>query len=262
MIMPGAAAVPGGADRLRREAGRAADGGGVPAAQPGRGDHRRRDRRADHRGQRVQAPDQQRFPLDLGVPEFRALLGVPVDPLLHRVDVDERQHLPAGQQRRLPRQFREELPAGLLQLRDVPPGIGAQVRAERGRGADAAEQGAHRAVPQHVHVIDRSPRPAAMPATRTGTFRCAFTPQSPRRADVLRDQLAAGRRARRGPSPGPARRATRDAGHRTQRWSCPGHATISLTRCPLEPGDGSVRYCHSPSSEGTFHVNTPERTPI
>ena len=28
------------------------------------------------------------------------------------------------------------------------------MRAERGRGADPAEQGAHRAVPQHAHVID------------------------------------------------------------------------------------------------------------
>ena len=42
------------------QAGRAARGGGVPAAQPGGGDHRRGQRRADHRGQRVQAPDQQR----------------------------------------------------------------------------------------------------------------------------------------------------------------------------------------------------------
>ena len=48
-------------------------GGGVAAAQPRGRDHRRRQRRADHGGQRVQAPDQQRFPLDLGVPEPRAL---------------------------------------------------------------------------------------------------------------------------------------------------------------------------------------------
>ena len=74
---------------------------------------------------------------------------------VHGVDIDERQGLCSGQQRRLPRQFREELPARLLQLGDVPPGIGAQVRAERGRGADPAEQGAHRAVPQQAHVVDR-----------------------------------------------------------------------------------------------------------
>jgi hypothetical protein len=138
-----------------RPASRAtAMGGGVPAAQPGGGDHRRGDRGADGRGQRVRAPDQDRLPLDLRVPEPRALLGVPVDPLLHRVDVDERQHFPAGQQRRLPRQARQEPPARLLQLGDVPPGVRAQMRAERGRRPDPAEQRAHRAVPQHVHVID------------------------------------------------------------------------------------------------------------
>jgi len=80
---------------------------------------------------------------------------VPVDPFLHRVDAGEREGPGAGQQRRPACQFGEELPAGFLQLADVPPGEGPQVRAERGRGADVAEQGAHRAVPQHVHVIDR-----------------------------------------------------------------------------------------------------------
>jgi len=71
----------------------------VIAAQPRRGDHRRRKRRADDGGQRVQAPDQQRFPLDLRVPELRALLVVAVDAFLHGVDVDERQRARAGQQR-------------------------------------------------------------------------------------------------------------------------------------------------------------------
>jgi hypothetical protein len=41
-----------------------------------------------------------------------------------------------------------------------------------------------------------------------------------------------------------------------------GHATIALTRCPLEPGPGSLDNSHSPRSEGTFHVNTPENTTI
>ena len=53
--------------------------------------------------------------------EPRALLVVAVDAFLHGVDVDERQHVRAGQQRRLPRQFRQELPARLLQLGYVPP---------------------------------------------------------------------------------------------------------------------------------------------
>jgi hypothetical protein len=95
-VQPQSRAAP---DGLHSEAGRAARGAGVPAAQPRSGDHRRGQRRADHRGQRVQAPDQQRFPLDLGVPELRALLLVPVDAFLHRVDVDERQRSRAGKQR-------------------------------------------------------------------------------------------------------------------------------------------------------------------
>jgi hypothetical protein len=32
----------------------------------------------------------------------------------------------------------------------------------------------------------------------------------------------------------------------------------ALARCPLEPGAGSVRYSHSPRSEGTSHVDTPQ----
>jgi hypothetical protein len=39
-------------------------------------------------------------------------------------------------------------------------------------------------------------------------------------------------------------------------------ATIALTRRPLEPGTGSLDKSHSPRSEGTFHVNTPENTTI
>ena len=46
---------------------------------------------------RVQAADHQALALDLRVPESRAPLGVPVDPFLHRVHVDERQHAGAGQ---------------------------------------------------------------------------------------------------------------------------------------------------------------------
>ena len=88
------------------------------------------------------------------MPEPRALLVLPVDAFLHRVDVKKRQGARAGQQRRPPGQFREELPARLLQLADVA-GITAQVRAQRRRCPDPAEQRAHRAVPQHVHVIDR-----------------------------------------------------------------------------------------------------------
>src|SRR5690349_8791743 len=45
------------------------------------------------------------------------------------------------------------------------------------------------------------------------------------------------------------------------RASSPGYATIALDGCPFELGDGSLRHSHRPSSEGTFHVDTP-RTPL
>lgn len=77
-------------------------GGGVPAPQPGGDDHWRRQRRADGRGQRVQPADRDLLARDLGVAEPGALLPLPVDPLLHRVDIDEPEHLLAGQQRRPP----------------------------------------------------------------------------------------------------------------------------------------------------------------
>jgi hypothetical protein len=60
------------------------------------------------------------------VAELRALLLVPVDPLLHGINVDERQRVRAGQQRRLPCQRDQELPAGLALLltRPAPGGSG------------------------------------------------------------------------------------------------------------------------------------------
>ena len=188
MIVPVQPQLPRGADGLGGQAGRAAGGGGVPAAQPGGGDHRRRDRRADGRGQRVQAPDQQRLALDLGVPEPGSLLLVPVDPFLHRVDVDEGQGARAGQQRRPPGQLRQELPARLLQLADVPPVIAAQVRAQRGRRPDPAEQRAHRAVPQQAHVIDRI-RPGGHPGDQARHLQVRVDAALAARPDVLRDQI-------------------------------------------------------------------------
>jgi hypothetical protein len=155
------------ADGLGGKAGRAAGGCGVPAAQPGGGDHRCRQRGADHCGQRVQAPDQQRLPLDLGVPEPRALLAVPVDPLLHRVDVNERQHARAGQQRRLPHEPGQELPAGLLQLGDVAPGIrsAGAIRAWTGRGPRRTGHPSRRAAARPCHQSSPRPPPCPRPGT-------------------------------------------------------------------------------------------------
>ena len=57
-------------------------------------------RGADGGGQPVQARDQQALALDLGESERHALLGVPTDPLLLGVDIDEGERIRAGQQRR------------------------------------------------------------------------------------------------------------------------------------------------------------------
>ena len=63
------------------------------------------------------------------------------------------------------------------------------MRAERGRRPDAAEQGAHRAVPQQVHVIDRI-GPGGHPGDQARDFHLSVDPALAARPDVLRDQLA------------------------------------------------------------------------
>ena len=123
------------------------------------------------------------------MPEPRPLLLVAVDAFLHRVDVDEGEDARAGQQRRLPGQLRQELPARLLQLAHVAPGIRAQVRAQRGRRADSAEQGAHRAVPQHVHVIDRV-RPGRHARHQARHLQVRVDPALAAGPDMLRGQIA------------------------------------------------------------------------
>ena len=55
-------------------------------------------------------------------PERRPLLLVSGHPFLLRVDIDEGQHVLAGQQRRPAGQLRQELPVQLLQLPGVAPG--------------------------------------------------------------------------------------------------------------------------------------------
>ena len=72
---------------------------------------------------------------------------------------------------------------------DVAPGIAAQVRAQRGRRPDAAEQRAHRAVPQQVHVID-AVRARRHPGDQARDLQVRVDAAFPARADVLRDQVA------------------------------------------------------------------------
>ena len=110
-------------------------------------------------GQHVQAAYQQALALDLGMPERCALLGMPVDPFLLRVDVNKREHVPAGQQRGAAGQPGQDQPVHLLQLQHVPPGEGPQERPQRGRRSDPAA-------------------PTIIPATRHETFTCAFTPHA------------------------------------------------------------------------------------
>jgi Tn3 transposase DDE domain len=111
-----------------------------------------------------------------------------VDPFLHRVKVNERQGLRTRQQGRLPGQRDQELPGCLLQLADVPPGIAAQVRAQRGRRPDAAEQRGHRTVPQQVHVIDRI-RSGGHPGHQARDLQVRVDAALAARPDVLSDQI-------------------------------------------------------------------------
>ena len=68
---------PGRADDLGGEASRVAGGVRVPAAQPGGGDQRRTQSRADDGGQRVQAADQQVPALDLVGPDAASRFWYP-----------------------------------------------------------------------------------------------------------------------------------------------------------------------------------------
>ena len=77
--------------------------------------------------------------------------------------------------------------ACLLQLGHVAPGIRAQVRSQRGRCPDAAEQRAHRAVPQQAHVID-AVRPGGHPGHQARDLQGRVDAAFPARPGVLRDQ--------------------------------------------------------------------------
>ena len=157
-------AAPGGADGFGDHRRGAAGGGSVAAAQPDAGDHRGGQRRADRRGQHVQAAHQQALALDPGMPERRALPGVPADPLLLGVDIDEREDVLARQQRAAAGQLRQDLPVDLLQLEHVPPGERAPGTTQRGRRADIPEQHRHGAVTSAASSVMNA-KHSSMPAT-------------------------------------------------------------------------------------------------
>ena len=140
------------------------------------------------------------------------------------------------------------------------PGGGAQERAQRGRA---------RTPPNNTGIAPCRSRsmssmlsaPAIIPAARQPTFSGAFTPHR-RPIRTCSPPDPADSPAAPGPSPGPGPPGTRDSGHQTSHRSSPGHATIALARCPLQLDDGSFSNSHRPSSEGTFRIDTPRRTPI
>jgi len=117
---------------------------------------------------------------------------MPVDAFLHGVDVNEREHVPAWQQRGAAGQVRQQQPAHLLQLEHVTPGECAQERAQRGRGADPAEQGWHRTMPQQVHVID-AVRPGDHPSSQARDLQVRVHPAPVTDPDMLRHQAAQAR---------------------------------------------------------------------
>jgi hypothetical protein len=89
---------------------------------------------------------------------------------------------------------------GEVQLADVAPGIGAQVRPEGGGGTDPVEQRLHRAVPQEVHVIDRI-GPGGHAAGQACDLRGgvdAAGPGGPHAREQIRQSRAAGEGHQRG----------------------------------------------------------------
>ena len=111
---------------------------------------------------------------------------------LLEVDVQEGQHVRAGQQRRADGQLRQELPVHLLHLQHVPPGEGAQERPKRGRRADTAKQRGHGAVAQQIHVLDVA-RPGGHPGHQAGHLHLRVHPARPAEPDMLPHQAAQAR---------------------------------------------------------------------
>ncbi len=88
------------------------------------------------------------------MPERGPLFGAPVHPPLHRIDVNERQGVGAGQQRG-PRGRLDHDPAVHRgELAHVAVVERPQETAQRRRGADPADRGRERAVAQQIHPVD------------------------------------------------------------------------------------------------------------
>jgi hypothetical protein len=184
---------------------------------------------------------------------------VPVDAFLHGVDIDEGHGVPAEQQRGATSQACQQQPAHLLQLEHVPPGERPQERPQRRRGADPAEQGWHRAMPQQVHDID-AVRLGNHPSGQARNLRMRVHPARAADPDMLFNQVRQACPLRERPLPGPGLPATRDPGHQTSRRSSPARATIALARCPLRSAHGSFSNSHRPVQRASFALTRPNAT--
>ena len=213
------------------EGGGAAGGVRGPAAQPGADQHRRAGR-GGHRGeQRVEPAQPQRVAADLGRAEPGALLGVAVDAALGRVDVQMRQHSASASTGVCGGQADQQPPRHDLKLAHVAPVEPAQERPQRRRCPDPAEQRVHPAVAQHVEVVD-GVRAGDHAGHDPGDLQVGVRPDRRRSPSGARRPGRRGRSPGPGASPGPARRTTRDSGHRIAR-RCPSRcATIASRRCP------------------------------
>jgi hypothetical protein len=195
------------------------------------------------------------------VAERRALLLVPVDTLLHRVDVQEGHGVLAGQQRGPAGQVCQQQPAYLLHLQHVSPGEGAQERAQRGRRPDPAGQRRHRPMPQHVHVID-TVRPGDHPSSQARDLQVRVHPAGAGDPDMLCHQVRQPRPLRQGHHRDQARprHEVRVIKRRVRLRQIMQQS--HLTGAPSNQGDGSLNNSHRPCSRGTFRVDAPYTNPI
>ena len=164
-----------GVDGFGHQAGRATSGAGVAAPQPHRRHHRRRDRRGHGGGQHVESAHQQRLRRDLGVSERRTLLEAPEHPPLHRVDIDIRQHVRAGQKRRLHGQLGEYPPVHRGELAHVAVVERAQERPSVD-GARIPPPVAGNPPSSSTSIPSIVSAPVTIPATSEPTFRPGFAP--------------------------------------------------------------------------------------
>ena len=157
-------------------------------------------------------------------------------------------------------QLRQQLAGHGVQLPHVAPGERAQERPQRGRCPDPAEQVRHRAVPQHVHVID-AVRPGGHPRDQAGHLQVRVHPGPAGDRDVLADQVRQAAALRQGhdrDQAGP-RHEIRVIKRcvRLQRIMRQSHLRGVLSAAV----HGSFSNSHCPSSEGTFRVDHAQMHP-